>query len=359
LERFFQLNYLEWRYKNENKLYFRAFLYQQQPMKSKQMKKIAIFTSGGDSPGMNANIRAVVRTGIHFGLKVYGIKRGYEGLIENDIAELSSESVSNILQLGGTVLQTARSQRFMTKEGRDIAYANLKKRGITGIVACGGNGTFTGAKIFMEEHPDIQIVGTPGTIDNDLYGTDYTIGYDTAVNTAMSAIDNIKDTANAHGRTFFVEVMGRDAGFIALRCAIASGAEAVLVPEVTTDLGKLVATLNANYERKKRAAIVIISEGDDAGGAFKVVEQIRSLLSSKDIRVTILGHIQRGGRPTANDRVLASRLGMEAVKALLDGKRGLALGVVAGEVSYTPFEVAIKHHQRIHPAMLELVEILS
>jgi 6-phosphofructokinase 1 len=314
-------------------------------MKSKQIKKIAVFTSGGDSPGMNANIRAVVRTGIHFGLKVFGIKRGYEGLIENEIIEMTSESVSNILQLGGTILQTARSQRFMTKEGRDIAYENLKKKGITAIVACGGNGTFTGAKIFMEEHPDIMIVGTPGTIDNDLYGTDYTIGYDTAVNTAMSAIDNIKDTANAHGRTFFVEVMGRDAGFIALRCAI--------------DLSKLVTSLNHYYANRKRAAIVIISEGDDAGGAFKVVEQIRDKLTSKDIRVTILGHIQRGGRPTANDRVLASRLGMEAVKSLLDGKKGVALGVVAGEVSYTPFEVAIKHHQRIHPAMLELVEILS
>jgi 6-phosphofructokinase 1 len=323
------------------------------------MKKIAVFTSGGDSPGMNANIRGVVRTALHYNMAVVGIRNGYEGLIDGDMFEMSSTDVSNIMQLGGTVLGTARSARFMTVEGRNQAYDNLKKFGIEGIVACGGNGTYTGAMVFMAEHPDIRIVGTPGTIDNDLYGTDYTIGYDTAVNTAMNAIDNIKDTANSHGRVFFVEVMGRDAGFIALRAAIATGAEAVLVPETFTDLNALVNRLNTNYENKKRASIVIVAEGDDAGDALEVVQQIKPRLLAKDIRVTVLGHIQRGGRPTVMDRVLASRLGMEAVRALRDGKVGVAIGQIAGDINYTPFEVAIKHHQSINPSMLEMVEILS
>jgi 6-phosphofructokinase 1 len=325
----------------------------------KKMKKIAVFTSGGDSPGMNANVRAVVRTCLHYGIGVVGIRNGYEGMIDGDMFNMKSMDVSNILQLGGTVLGTARSKRFMTPEGRAQAYANLKKFGIEGIVACGGNGTYTGAMVFMSEYPDIRIVGTPGTIDNDLYGTDYTIGYDTAVNTAMNAIDNVKDTANSHGRVFFVEVMGRDAGFIALRSAIATGAEAVLVPEVASDLPALVKTLNDNYSKKKRASIVVIAEGDDAGGAFKVLEQIKSQLLATDIRVTILGHIQRGGRPTVLDRVLASRLGLEAVRALMDGKVGVAIGQIGHNIEYTPFETAIKHHNRINPTLLEMVEILS
>jgi 6-phosphofructokinase 1 len=235
----------------------------------------------------------------------------------------------------------------------------LKKFDIDGIVACGGNGTFTGAKVFMEEYPDISIVGTPGTIDNDLYGTDYTIGYDTAVNTAMNAIDNIKDTANAHGRLFFVEVMGRDAGFIALRSAIASGAESVLVPETFTNLDELVKKLNTNYDNKKRSSIVVVAEGDEAGGAFEILSQIKSRLHAEDIRVTILGHIQRGGRPTVLDRVLASRLGLEAVRALRDGKKGVMIGQVSSDIVHTPFEEAIKHHQRINPTLLEMVDILS
>ena len=323
------------------------------------MNKIAVFTSGGDSPGMNANIRAVVRTALHYGIGVVGIRSGYEGMIDGDMFEMESKDVSSIIQSGGTILQTARSERFMTKDGRQQAYENIKIFGIDGIVACGGNGTFTGAKIFMEEHPDISIVGTPGTIDNDLFGTDYTIGYDTAVNTAMNAIDNIKDTANAHGRLFFVEVMGRDAGFIALRSAIASGAEAVLVPETFTNLDVLVKTLNTNYENKKRASVVVVAEGDDAGGAFEILQQIKPRLLSKDIRVTILGHIQRGGRPTVLDRVLASRLGLEAVRALRDGKKGVMIGQISGDISYTPFEVAIKHHQRINETLLEMVDILA
>ncbi len=323
------------------------------------MKKIAVFTSGGDAPGMNANIRAVVRTALHYGIGVVGIRSGYEGMIEGDMFEMESKDVSSIIQLGGTILQTARSERFMTKEGRQQAYENLRKFEIDSIVACGGNGTFTGAKIFMEEHPDISIVGTPGTIDNDLYGTDYTIGYDTAVNTAMNAIDNIKDTANAHGRLFFVEVMGRDAGFIALRSAIASGAEAVLVPETFTNLDVLVNTLNTNYENKKRASVVVVAEGDDAGGAFEILQQIKPKLLSKDIRVTILGHIQRGGRPTVMDRVLASRLGMEAVRALMNGKKGVMIGQIGADIAYTSFETAIKHHQTINETLLEMVDILA
>ncbi len=323
------------------------------------MKNIAVFTSGGDAPGMNAHIRAVVRTALYYGIEVFGVRRGYEGLIDGDIFPMSKTDVSNILQLGGTVLHTARSARFMTVEGRARAYANLKKHGIEGIVACGGNGTFTGAKVFMHEYPDLQIVGTPGTIDNDLYGTDYTIGYDTAVNTAMNAIDNIKDTANSHDRIFFVEVMGRDAGFIALRSAIATGAEAVLVPEALTDLNKLVASMNDNYNIKKRASIVIVSEGDEEGGAYEVVEKIKDRLLSKDIRVTILGHVQRGGRPSAADRFLASRLGLEAVRALMEGKNGVMIGQSGQNISYTPFDIAIKHHKTIPHKLLEIVEILS
>jgi 6-phosphofructokinase 1 len=323
------------------------------------MEKIAIFTSGGDSPGMNANVRAVVRTAHHYNIGVYGIRNGYEGMIDGDMFEMSNQDVSNIIQIGGTILGSARSERFMTEEGRNQAYNNLQKFGIEGIVACGGNGTFTGAKVFMEEYPDIRIVGTPGTIDNDLYGTDFTIGYDTAVNTATNALDNIKDTANSHGRVFFVEVMGRDAGFIALRSAIAAGAEAVLVPETFTNLNDLVHNLNTNYQNKKRASVVVVAEGDDAGGAFEIVQQIKNKLLSKDIRVTILGHIQRGGRPTVLDRVLASRLGLEAVRALRDGKVGVMIGQVGPDIAYTPFDVAIKHNQRINPVMLEMVEILS
>ena len=324
------------------------------------MKNIAVFTSGGDAPGMNANVRAVVRTCLNLGIKPFGIQYGYEGMIDGDIIELDSKSVSNILQLGGTFLRTARSARFMTPEGRAQAYQQLKTHGIEGIVACGGNGTFTGANIFMKEYPDIKIVGTPGTIDNDLYGTDYTIGFDTAVNTAMNMIDNIKDTANAHNRLFFVEVMGRDAGFIAVRTGIATGAEAVLIPETPTDMAKLMDILDKRrVAHKSSSAIVIVAEGDEAGGALKVAELAKESLPGYDIRVSILGHIQRGGRPTCNDRVLASRLGLEAVKALVDGKKGVMIGQVHKDIVYVPFEKAIKHNQRINPTMLEIIDMLS
>lgn len=322
------------------------------------MKKIAVFTSGGDAPGMNACIRAVVRTSISKGLQAVGIRRGFQGMIEGDFWEMQPYSVSNIIQLGGTILRSARSQDFRTKEGRQKAYDNLKAQGIDGVVAIGGDGTFTGASIFMQEHPDIAMVGCPGTIDNDLYGTDYTIGYDTAINTAMDAIDNIKDTANAHDRLFFVEVMGRDAGFIALNVGLATGAEAVLVPESRTDVKSLIDTLNANYSKKKNSSIVVVAEGDDAGGAFKIAEEVKKHCPY-ETKVTVLGHVQRGGRPTCIERVRASRMGLAAVNALLDGKSGVMIGEIKGETAYTPFENAIKHHNEINPTMLEMVEILA
>ncbi len=324
------------------------------------MKNIAVFTSGGDSPGMNACIRAVVRTGLSMGLNVYGIRYGYEGMIDGDIIPMDGKSVSNIIQLGGTILCTARSERFRTPEGRKQAYEQLKKHNIDGIVAIGGNGTFTGADIFMQEYPDVKFVGTPGTIDNDLYGTDYTIGFDTAVNTAMSAIDNIKDTANAHNRLFFVEVMGRDAGFIAMRTGIATGAEAVLVPETPTDMNNLIAILDKRRKNQKSSsAIVIVAEGDESGGAMEAAAEAKKALPGYDIRVAILGHIQRGGRPSCNDRVLASRLGLEAVRALVEGKKSVMIGQEHREIVYVPFAKAIKHNQRIDPAILEIVDILS
>ncbi len=324
------------------------------------MKTIAVFTSGGDSPGMNACVRAVVRTALNKGLRVFGIRRGYEGMIDGDIYEMTSQSVSNIIQLGGTILQTARSKRFMTPEGRKIAYEQLRTHGIDGVVAIGGNGTFTGANVFMSEFPDVKFVGTPGTIDNDLYGTDFTIGYDTAVNTAMAAVDNIKDTAAAHNRMFFIEVMGRDAGFIALKTCIATGAEAVLVPETKTDIDKLIETLKSRkVSNRPTSSIVIVAEGDEAGGAFEVAKKVQAEMSEADIRVTILGHIQRGGRPTCADRVLASRLGMEAVLALIAGIKGVMIGQVHSDIVHVPFEKSIKHNQTINPVMLDMVSMLS
>ncbi len=317
-------------------------------------------TSGGDAPGMNACIRAVVRTALHEGLAVTGIYRGYQGMIDNDMTPMSSHAVSNIIQLGGTILQSARSQEFRTPEGRKKAYQHLKERGIDGVVAIGGDGTFTGAHIFMQEYPDLKIVGCPGTIDNDLFGTDYTIGYDTAINTAMAAIDNIKDTANAHGRLFFVEVMGRDAGFIALMSGIATGAEDILIPENHTSIEELVDRLQVGFRNKKTSSIVVVAEGDDAGGAFQVAEAVRQRIDREiEIKVTVLGHVQRGGRPTCMERVRASRLGLASVYALLEGRNGVMVGEINRQLAFTPFEQAIKHHMEISPAILQMVKILS
>jgi len=324
------------------------------------MKKIAVFTSGGDSPGMNACIRAVVRMSLHQDMEVYGIRRGYQGMIEGDILPMEQGSVSGIIQQGGTILRSARSQEFRTEAGRAKAYRQLQDAGIEGLVAIGGDGTFKGAQILMSEFPDIKVIGCPGTIDNDLYGTDFTIGYDTAINTAMNAIDNIKDTANAHDRLFFVEVMGRDAGFIALRAGIATGAEAVLVPESKTNIEHLIQTLEQGYIRKKKnSSIVVVAEGDDAGGAFTIAEQVGKTFSQYEIKVTVLGHIQRGGRPTCMERVRASRMGIAAVHALQEGKAGLMVGEINNQIALTPLELATKHHQEINPMLMEMVDILA
>jgi len=323
------------------------------------MKRIAVFTSGGDSPGMNACIRAAVRTGIYKGLEVFGIHRGYEGMIEGDIKRMHSHSVSNIVQRGGTILKSARSMEFRTPEGRKQAYENLKKHGIEGLVAIGGDGTFTGAKVFFEEY-GIPTVGCPGTIDNDIYGTDYTIGFDTAVNTALEAIDKIRDTAAAHDRIFFVEVMGRDAGFIAVESGIGGGAEFVMVPETQTDLKQVVKSLK-NLRKSKTSSIIVVAEGDDLGNAEEIMQQIKSQIKDpeKEFKVTTLGHIQRGGNPTARDRVLASRCGMAAVEGLLEGKTNCMAGVVNKEVVYTPFGDCIGKPKPLIPDHLKLIDILS
>ncbi|MDX5338066.1 MAG: 6-phosphofructokinase [Cyclobacteriaceae bacterium] len=323
------------------------------------MKRIAVFTSGGDSPGMNACIRAVVRTGIYRGLEVYGIYRGYEGMIEGEIKRMHSYSVSNIVQRGGTILKSARSMEFKTPEGRKQAYDHLKKHGIEGLVAIGGDGTFTGAKVFFEEY-GIPTVGCPGTIDNDIFGTDYTIGFDTAVNTALEAIDKIRDTAAAHDRIFFVEVMGRDAGFIAVESGIGGGAEFVMVPETQTDLKQVVKSLK-NLRKTKTSSIIVVAEGDDLGNAETVMQQVKAQIKdpNKEFKVTTLGHIQRGGNPTARDRVLASRCGMAAVEGLLEGKTNCMAGVVNKEVVYTSFGDCIGKPKPLIPDHLKLIDILS
>lgn len=324
----------------------------------KKINKIGVFTSGGDSPGMNAAIRAVVRTALFENIEVFGIYRGYEGMIDGHIEQLYSNSVSNIIQRGGTILKSARSKRFMEKEGREKAYHNLQHHGIDALVAIGGNGTFTGASEFIAEY-DIPVIGLPGTIDNDLYGTDATIGYDTAVNTVVEAADKIRDTATSHDRLFFIEVMGRDAGFIALRSGIACGAEFILVPETTTYLDNLARLLKHNWRKSKTSGIVIVAEGDDQGGAWDIAGKMKERVSELDIRVTILGHIQRGGSPSSFDRILASTLGHFAVKGLLEGHKGCMAGVINKEIVYTPFEKAIKHHKDINRELLEMSRILA
>lgn len=323
-----------------------------------KIKKIAVLTSGGDAPGMNAAIRAIVRAGIYQHCQVYGIHGGYQGLIQGNIQRLSSSDVSNILQRGGTILKTARSAEFRTPEGRMKAAGQLAVRGIDALVVIGGDGSFTGAGLLVQEH-DIPVVGIPGTIDNDLFGTDYTIGYDTAVNTAVRAIDKIWDTASAHNRLFFVEVMGRDAGFIALRSGIASGAEAVLVPELKGDCEELERYVDERYDPKCSCGIVIVAEGDEGGGAYKIAEKVKERHPEFDIRVSVLGHIQRGGCPTAFDREAASRLGVAAVEALLDDQKSIMIGIMNGKIMHIPFNKAIKNSKGLNPKLLDLVRILA
>ena len=322
------------------------------------MKSIGVFTSGGDAPGMNAAIRAVVRTSISSCIKPIGIVRGYQGLIDGEVIEMNSHSVSNIIQRGGTILKSARSIDFMNAEGREKAFANVSKFGLDGLVAIGGDGTFIGAKVFNEEY-GIPVVGVPGTIDNDLYGTDYTIGYDTALNTVVQMVDRIRDTASSHNRLFFIEVMGKDAGFVALRSGISVGAEAILIPETTTYIDKLVDKLRNELKRKKSSLIIIVAEGDESGGAYEVAAKVKEQFDQYDTRVTVLGHVQRGGSPSAMDRVLASRLGSGAVDALIEGKNNVMVGVVNKEIVYTPFAQAIKHHDKLNMDLLRLAELLA
>ncbi|MCH7408625.1 6-phosphofructokinase [Belliella sp. DSM 111904] len=323
------------------------------------MKKIAVFTSGGDAPGMNACIRAVVRTAIYHGVEVYGITYGYDGLINGNIKRMQSNSVSNIVQRGGTILKSARSEEFRTKEGRQKAYEQLKSLGIEGLVAIGGDGTFTGAKLFFEEF-GIPTIGCPGTIDNDIYGTDYTIGFDTAVNTALEAIDKIRDTAAAHDRIFFIEVMGRDSGYIAVECGIGGGAEFVMVPETETDIKKVVKSLK-NQRKSRSSSIIVVAEGDEEGNADLIMEKVKVKINDEDkeFKVTTLGHIQRGGNPTARDRVLASRCGMAAVEGLMNGESNCMAGVMNGDVVYTPFADCIGLTKPLKEDHLRLIEILS
>lgn len=322
------------------------------------MKKIGVFTSGGDAPGMNACIRAVVRSATYHGIEVYGIHSGYQGMIEGDIAKLEPKDVANIIQYGGTVLKTARSKEFMTVEGRKKAFEELKKHEIDGLVCIGGNGTYTGAGIFFEEY-GIPSIGAPGTIDNDLYGTDFTIGFDTAVNTALDAIDRIRDTADSHNRLFFIEVMGRDSGFIALNAGIAGGAEGILLPEIMSDYEDLIKHFNNKEKRKKEFSIIIVAEGEKEGNAFEISKKFQENFSGYDVRVSILGHIQRGGKPSANDRILASTLGNAAVEQLIAGNSNSCVGVVNAEVVVTPFHEAIYKSKSINQTLWNLSKILS
>ena len=324
----------------------------------KKIKKIGVLTSGGDSPGMNACIRAVVRTALYNDLKVYGIMEGYNGMISGKIIPMKRNSVSHILHRGGTILKSARSMEFMTPEGRQKAYENVKKHGLDGLIVIGGNGTFTGASVFMNEF-DFPIMGAPGTIDNDLYGTDMTIGFDTALNTVMEAVDKIRDTADSHSRLFFIEVMGRDAGFIALRSGIACGAAEILIPETVTYIDDLIETLEEQQRNQIHSGIIIVAEGDDEGGAFAIANKVKEKYQHYDTRVTVLGHIQRGGSPSSYDRILASTLGYEAVNAMLSGRKGEMVGMVNKDIVYIPFEKAIKTHKIVRGEMLRMAKVLS
>lgn len=325
---------------------------------SKEIKRVAVFTSGGDAPGMNAALRAVVRSGSFHDLHVFGIKRGYEGMIEGEISRLERADVGNIIHRGGTFLKTARSERFMTIEGRRLAYETLVAHDIDACVAIGGNGTFTGAHKFYEEF-GVPIIGIPGTIDNDLYGTDITIGFDTAVNTAIEAVDKIRDTADSHNRLFFIEVMGRHAGFIALNTGIGSGAGYVIIPESVRTIDDLVEELQMNARRKKLFSLVIVAEGSKIGGATQIAQKVQEKLSFYDIRVTIIGHLQRGGSPTAQDRVLASRLGHAAIEGLINGEKDVMAGIINNEIAYTPLEEAITRTKAPDEALQRLAEILA
>lgn len=322
-----------------------------------EVRSIAVLTSGGDSPGMNAAVRAIVRSAIKNELSVHAVMRGYQGLIDGEFEKMDSHSVSNIIQRGGTILKSARSKEFRTKEGRSKAFAQLKQRDIDTLIVIGGDGTFTGASIIANEH-GVNVIGVPGTIDNDIMGTDYTIGYDTALNTAMDAIDKIRDTADAHERLFLVEVMGRDAGFIALETSIAGGAELVLLPEELTNIDEVKFQLKSMLSSQKRSSLVVVAEGDDTGGAVKLAEKIKGDFTDYDTRVCILGHVQRGGSPSARDRVLASRLGAAAVDAALEGHSKVMVGVVNNAIKITPLKVTVSRKKDLNRNLIDLATLL-
>ncbi len=328
-------------------------------MMKPSIRNIAVLTSGGDAPGMNACIRAVVRTGIYHERNMFGVMQGYQGLINNQIIPMGSRSVSNILHLGGTILKTARCLEFKEDEGMEKAFRHLKEREIDGLVVIGGDGTFTGAKRFGERF-GIRVMGVPGTIDNDLYGSDFTLGYDTAVNTIIEAIDKIRDTADSHDRLFFIEVMGRDSGCIALRSAVASGAEAVLLPEKETSLKELITKLKSGVSTKKSSSIVIVSEGNKYGGAYDIAKAVKRKFTHYDTKVTVLGHLQRGGSPSGFDRILGSRLGFAAVNALLNGESMKMVGLRGNEIHLTSLDEALNMHTyKLEDDLLEMTHVLS
>ena len=322
------------------------------------IKCIGILTSGGDAPGMNAAIRAVTRSAIYNGLQVKGIYRGYKGLITGEIKEFKTENVSNIIQLGGTILKTARCQEFRTPEGRQIAYETMKREGIDALVVIGGDGSLTGARLLAQEF-DVPCIGLPGTIDNDLYGTDTTIGYDTALNTILDAVDKIRDTATSHERLFFVEVMGRDAGFLAQNSAIASGAEAAIIPEDSTDEDQLMKFMARGIRKSKHSCIVIVSENPNGHGAMYYADRVRKEYEGYDVRVSILGHLQRGGSPSARDRIFASQVGVGAINALLEGQRNVMVGIKNDEIVYVPLKSAIGKRKPIDRQLIRVLDELS
>lgn len=322
------------------------------------IKSIGVLTSGGDAPGMNAAIRAVTRAGIFNNMRVFGIYRGFKGLIDDEIIEFRTNSVSNIIQQGGTILKTARSSEFMTEEGRKKAYENMQKHGIEALVVIGGDGSLTGASIFANEY-NLPIVGLPGTIDNDLNGTDTTIGYDTALNTIMESMDKIRDTATSHERLFFVEVMGRNCGYLALNSAIASGAEAAIIPEISMEKDQLEELIEQGFRKSKNSSMVLVAESEITGGAIKLAERVKKEYPQYDVRVSILGHLQRGGSPTAQDRILASRMGVAAIQALQENQRNVMIGIRENEIDYIPFIRAIKKEREISKELLHVLRISS
>lgn len=322
------------------------------------IKCIGVLTSGGDAPGMNAAIRAVTRAAIFNGIRVKGIYKGYRGLIAGDVVEFKTDSVSNIIQRGGTILKTARCDEFKTIEGRKVAYETMKREGINALVVIGGDGSLTGANIFANEY-NIPIVGLPGTIDNDLNGTDVTIGYDTALNTIMEAVDKIRDTATSHERLFFIEVMGRNCGYLALNSAIAAGAEAAIIPEISIEKDQLAELIEQGFRKSKNSSMVLVTESEVTGGALKLAERVKNEYPQYDVRVSILGHLQRGGSPSAQDRILASRMGVAAIQAFLEDQRNVMIGIRENEIDYVPFQRAIKKEREISEELLEVLRISS